>query len=111
MAASGVDTVYGGQDNDILYGEGDNDRLSGDLGTDSLWGGDGADHFALTVGGGLDWVGDFSFGIGDRIELAAGTSYTVVDLSGQAGVQISGATMGLAGVAYASFSSSWIVFV
>lgn len=106
------DTVYGGQGDDTVYGEAGDDHVHGDLGADLLYGGAGADRFGFRVGAGADWAADFSFAAGDRVQLAAGTAYTATSYQGQAMIVLSsGEALGLAGVAAASFSSDWVVFV
>lgn len=111
MGGAGADTVYGGQNNDTLYGDAGNDLLSGDLGGDILYGGAGADRFVLRAGSSTDWVADFNFAEGDRIQLAAGSTYTAGAYQGQALVILStGDIIGLVGVASTSFNASWVVF-
>ena len=91
----GDDTLTGGSAKDVLNGDGGNDRLFGGKGADTLNGGMGDDHLfgnqgadILTGGGGADIFGfvgstaadvitDFDFSAGDRIGIAAGTTYTV----------------------------------
>ena len=107
----GNDTVYGGQGNDTIYGDAGNDSLSGDLGNDVMYGGAGADKFGFAKGGGADWIGDFNASEGDHVVLPTGTAYTVANYFGQVLITLSsGDTIGLAGVAYSSFSSDWISF-
>jgi serralysin len=107
---AGNDTCYGGQGADSISGGDGNDLLSGDLGDDVLLGGAGADRYAIAVGGGFDWA-SFVAAEGDRIQLAAGTAYTVTSVSNQVVIELTGgARLGLAGVASGSFSSDWIVF-
>jgi Ca2+-binding RTX toxin-like protein len=107
----GSDSVYGGQGSDQVYGDSGDDRVSGDLGNDLLYGGSGADRFAFAVGGGQDWVGDFNFSEGDRILLAPGTAYTMVNHNGQVMISLgNGDVIGLAGVSTSGFSADWIIF-
>jgi Ca2+-binding RTX toxin-like protein len=107
----GDDTVYGGQDQDMLYGEDGADWLSGDLGDDVLTGGAGADRFLFRPGAGVDWVADFNAASGDRIQLSPGVGYTVVEVQGQAVIDLGGgARIGLAGVA-PSQMGDWLVVV
>jgi Ca2+-binding RTX toxin-like protein len=111
FGGAGNDTLYGGQDQDTLRGEAGNDLLSGDLGADILYGDAGADRFVLRAGSGTDWVADFNAGFGDRIQLSPGATYTVTSSSGQVMISLGGGDqIGLAGIADATFSSSWIVF-
>jgi Ca2+-binding RTX toxin-like protein len=106
----GNDTVYGGQGNDTVYGDDGNDSLSGDRGNDILYGGFGADRFGLAVGGGQDWVADFHAVEGDHVVLPTGAQYTVANYQGQVLITLSsGDSIGLAGVAFATFSGDWIV--
>jgi serralysin len=105
----GNDTVYGGQGNDSLMGGNGNDVLSGDLGNDTMSGGAGADRF---VGGaGQDWVVDFKSAEGDRVQMAAGTQFTLTTFQNQVVIDFgAGNTLGLAGVAPAQLGD-WLVYV
>lgn len=108
LGGNGADTLYGGQDNDTLSGEAGNDLLSGDLGNDALFGGAGADRFTTRLGGGVDWIGDFSQAEGDRIQLAPGTAYTLTSYQGQVIIDLGdGTQLGLAGVG--SVSGDWLL--
>jgi Ca2+-binding RTX toxin-like protein len=112
MGGAGDDSVYGGQNNDTVYGDAGADVLSGDLGGDILYGGAGADRFVLRAGSSTDWVADFNFAEGDRIQLAAGSTYATAQHQGQALVVLStGDIIGLVGVASTGFNASWVVFV
>ena len=107
---AGADLVFGGQDRDMLWGDDGNDTLSGDLGNDTLSGGFGADLFVLTETGGADLITDFSVADGDRIRLAAGTTYTVVASGNDARIELSGgANITLQNIAAASVQSDWIL--
>jgi Ca2+-binding RTX toxin-like protein len=73
---SGNDELYGNAGNDVLFGDRGQDYLDGGAGTDRLWGGFGADRFALRTltdttdtRAGADYIGDFSFAQGDRLDL------------------------------------------
>ena len=108
--SSGNDTLYGGQGNDLLFGDEGDDLLSGDLGADVLTGGPGADRFDFRAGGGGDWVTDFSSLQGDRVQLAPGTAFTLIEVAGQAVVDLGGGAMlGLVGVA-PSVLGDWLVY-
>lgn len=108
---AGDDTVYGGQGDDTVYGDDGADRISGDLGADLLYGGLGADRFLLRSGGGVDWAVDFNAAEGDRVQLAPGAAYTVVNQGGQAVIALStGDSIGLVGVSFSSFSPDWIAY-
>ena len=107
----GNDLIFGGQDADTLYGDAGDDRLSGDLGNDILYGNSGADRFVMLATGGVDWVADFNAAEGDRVQLATGQAYSVVNVGGQVYIQLTGGgAIGLAGVSFASFDSSWVMF-
>jgi Ca2+-binding RTX toxin-like protein len=106
----GADSVYGGQGGDTLFGDSGNDLISGDLGNDILWGGDGADRFTARAGGGIDWIADFSYAQGDRIQLAPGALYTIASVSGQVFLDLGGGHgIGLVGVSIASLGSDFVV--
>jgi Ca2+-binding RTX toxin-like protein len=110
----GNDTVYGGQGADMLYGENGLDALSGDLGNDTMTGGAGADRFLFRVGSGADVVTDFAKTSGDRIELAAGTSYVLTTSgAGWAVINLGGDSLTLTGVTSAELSNpnEWLLFV
>ena len=107
----GDDSVYGGQNSDTVHGDAGNDRVTGDLGNDVLYGEAGADRFVMLNTGGDDWVADWNFAEGDRIQLANGQAYTVSNVGGQAFISLGPtAGIGLAGVSFSSFSSDWIIF-
>jgi hypothetical protein len=73
----GDDVLRGGKGNDVIDGGDGDDWISGDKGDDTLTGGLGADTFHSSADAGLDLVTDFNLAEGDRIELDAGTPYTV----------------------------------
>jgi serralysin len=73
----GDDVVRGGQGADSVSGGEGSDFVSGDRGDDTVAGGAGADRFHGFSGCGLDRILDFKAAEGDRIELLAGTIYTV----------------------------------
>lgn len=116
----GNDTCYGGEDNDWvrggqgddrLYGDKGADWLSGDRGSDTLTGGAGADVFYGFSGIGLDYVTDFSRDLGDRIQLAPGTTYTLRQNGADAVVDLgNGDQIVLAGVQTSSLSGQWLFF-
>ncbi|HTI67497.1 MAG TPA: CAP domain-containing protein [Caulobacteraceae bacterium] len=110
FGGAGNDTLFGGQGGDSLYGEDGNDWLSGDLGADVLTGGPGADRFLFRPGSGADWVADFSSAAGDRVQLAPGTAYVVVDYQGQAVIDLgNGDRLGLVGVSIGAMGD-WLVY-
>jgi serralysin len=67
-----ADRLFGGDGADLLAGEAGDDLLFGGGGDDRLFGGAGADVFVFESGAGLDTVGDFDAGAGDRLGLAGG---------------------------------------
>lgn len=108
----GNDVVFGGQNEDRLFGDAGDDTLSGDLGNDTLTGGAGADRFVMAANNpGSDQVTDFNFAEGDRIQLAAGLSFTTGTSNGNAVLSLSnGGTLTLVGVSASAVQSSWVVF-
>jgi serralysin len=103
------DVVRGGQGDDALFGGAGADWLSGDVGADTLVGGTGADTFHTFATAGLDRVLDFSAPEGDRVQVDAGSTYslsqqgadTIIDFGG-------GNQMVLVGVQLSSLPSGWI---
>jgi serralysin len=107
----GADSVYGGQGNDRLFGDDGHDLVSGDVGDDILTGGAGADRFVLRPGGGHDWVTDFSFPDGDRVVVPLDSTVYAQNHDGQVVFLLStGDSIGLAGVPFAAYSDSWVLF-
>lgn len=84
FGGDGVDKLDGGTENDRLEGGADKDTLIGGLGddvligglgVDTLTGGLGVDRFLfLSAADGGDVIKDYSFGLGDRIEVS-GTAF------------------------------------
>lgn len=104
----GDDLIHGGRDSDILYGNLGNDWLSGDLGDDTATGGAGADTFYFLAGYGADHVTDFNAADGDRLQLAAGTTYTVTIVGADTVLTFDGGgSATLDGVT--GFSTGWLV--
>lgn len=110
FGGTGNDTCYGGQGNDVLNGQDGNDFLSGDLGNDTLTGGAGADRFYFGVNQGADVITDFSIAQGDKIALAAGTTYntsvsggnTIIGLAGGGSITVQGVALS---------GSDWLIYV
>ena len=74
----GADTLRGNGGFDLLEGGAGNDKLDGGTAGDALWGGGGRDTFrydsvgdAPVVAAGHEFIGDFSHGQRDRIDLSA----------------------------------------
>ena len=61
---------------------------------------------------GQDWVIDFNYSAGDRVQLLPGQSYVASNFSGQVLITLSsGDTIGLAGVDFNLFNSSAVLTV
>jgi Ca2+-binding RTX toxin-like protein len=69
--------MLGGQGDDVIVGGTGADFISGDRGSDTLTGGAGADTFHTFAGAGIDVVTDFSVSQGDKVQIDAGTTFTV----------------------------------
>lgn len=105
----GNDSLYGGQGADVISGGRDDDFLAGDRGNDILSGGEGADRFYFFAGADVDVVTDFNGWAGDRIQLAAGTTWSLSEVAGDTVISFAAGSVTLDGVSLASFQSSWIV--
>lgn len=86
-AGAGNDTILGGAGHDELGGGGGDDVLVGGEGYDDLTGGSGADTFVFAdadalPGASVDRILDFSRAQGDRIDLSAFGSFSLVDALG-----------------------------
>lgn len=90
LAGQGDDWLAGGLGNDTLNGALGNDTIEGNGGDDLLIGGGGADLFVFTAPSGTDTIADFNAAEGDRLQLAAGASYTVSDTAEGALVAFAG---------------------
>jgi serralysin len=98
VGGEGFDTVRGGQGFDSLSGGPGDDWLSGDLGADTMAGGPGADVFFIWGEAGADRVRDFNVSEGDRVQIAAGSSFSLSQVGADAVVQVGGAQLVLIGV-------------
>ena len=110
FGGQGDDSIFGGQGDDVVAGNLGDDVLNGNLGNDTLMGGAGADRFVFASGGGADTVSDFDFAQGDRIQVAAGMTWTIAD--GPNGAVISfgtGDQITLTGISATNVTSGWIV--
>ena len=105
----GADSLYGGTSSDTLYGGDGDDWLEGGGSPDALYGGLGADKFRM-IGTSLssDTVYDFVLGDGDRVVLAAGTTYTVTDLGNDIKITANSNNITLIGVT--DFDSAIVEF-
>jgi len=110
FGGQGDDFIFGGQGDDFVAGNLGDDVLNGNLGNDTLVGGAGADRFVFATGGGADTVSDFEFAQGDRIQVAAGMTWTIAD--GPNGAVVSfgtGDQITLTGISATSVTSGWII--
>ncbi|MEM0978674.1 MAG: hypothetical protein AAGH78_00230 [Cyanobacteria bacterium P01_H01_bin.58] len=78
---SGNDTLLGGAGDDRIWGDAGDDILNGEAGDDILFGDSGrtvgADTFILTVGEGIDTIGDYNKGgVIDTIQVLGSTAFT-----------------------------------
>jgi Ca2+-binding RTX toxin-like protein len=108
-AGSGGDLMRGGQGNDLITGGAGNDWISGDRGNDTVSGGAGADTFHTFSGAGRDRVLDFHIGEGDRVQVDAGTTYTVTQIGADTIIDMGGGDqMILVGVQMSTLTGGWI---
>ena len=108
-AGSGGDLMRGGQGNDSIAGGAGNDWISGDRGNDTLSGGPGADTFHTFSGAGIDRVLDFNPAEGDRVQVDAGTHYTVTQVGSDTVIDMgNGDEMILVGVQQSTLVGGWI---
>jgi len=106
---SGDDVVRGGQGDDVVRGNDGNDWISGDRGSDTLYGGAGADTFHSFSGAGIDRVMDFNAAQGDRVNLIAGSTYSLAQSGADTVVDLgNGDQMVLVGVTLSSLQAGWI---
>jgi Ca2+-binding RTX toxin-like protein len=103
------DLIRGGQGDDVLAGGGGDDWLSGDRGSDTLTGGAGADIFHSFDQAGIDRVTDFNAAEGDRVQLDAGTSYTLSQVGADVVVDMGGGNqLILADTQLSGLPAGWI---
>lgn len=108
LGGAGGDTIRGGQGDDVLVGGSGADWISGDLGNNTLSGGAGADTFHASSNGGIDQVLDFNFAEGDRVQLDAGTAYTVAQVGADTVINLGSGHMTLVGVQASTLGAGWI---
>ncbi|MCS3765091.1 VCBS domain-containing protein [Bradyrhizobium centrosematis] len=84
-ASVGHDTITGGVNG--VSGSGFNDTLKGGIGADNFLGNGGADTFVYVSGGGADFIGDFSHGQADKIDLSGAGIYNLADVQAIASQQ------------------------
>lgn len=105
----GDDIVRGGQGDDVISGGAGNDFLAGDRDNDTISGGSGADIFSTHGAAGIDRVTDFSLVQGDRVQLDAGTQYTLAQVGADTVINMTGGgQMILVGVQMSSLTPGWI---
>lgn len=106
---SGDDLIRGGQGDDTCSGDDGNDWISGDRGADTMTGGSGADTFHAFSGAGTDIVTDFSSADGDKVQLDAGTTYTLAQVGADTVVEMGGGDqLVLKNVTLTTLPSGWI---
>jgi Ca2+-binding RTX toxin-like protein len=103
---AGNDWLFGGRGYDLLLGGSGNDTLSGDRGNDTVDGGAGNDVFDFRNGGGFDQIDKFE--LGDRIELAAGTFFTVQTFSEHVEIDYAGGSITLTQTN--TFKPEWLIY-
>jgi Ca2+-binding RTX toxin-like protein len=106
---AGADILRGGQGDDVVFGWSGADWISGDRGADTLSGGSGADVFHSFADAGHDLVTDFSYAEGDRVNLIAGSQYSVSQAGADVVVDIAGgARLVLQNVQLGSLGQGWL---
>jgi len=106
---AGNDVLRGGQGDDRLVGQAGADWLAGDRGNDTMSGGLGADTFHSFGAAGVDRIIDFRVADGDRLQLAAGSTYSVAQVGADTVVSIGGgAQVIVQGVPLSSLPSGWL---
>jgi len=108
VGGAGGDTIRGGQGDDVLAGGSGSDWIAGDLGNNTLSGGGGADIFHTSGNAGIDRVLDFNFAEGDRVQLDAGTAYTVTQVGDDTVINLGSGHMTLVGVQLSTLGTGWI---
>lgn len=105
---AGDDVMRGGRGRDDMNGGPGRDWISGGREDDTLRGGPGGDIFNVFEGSGTDVVLDFKAGEGDRVEVALGAGYTVVQSGADTVIDLLGARLVLRGVTLADLPRDWI---
>jgi Ca2+-binding RTX toxin-like protein len=104
-----ADTLRGGQGDDLIYAGAGPQWLSGDRGDDTLVGGSGADIYHSFSGAGLDLVTNFDASKGDRVQLDAGTVYSLRQMGADTVIDMSGGdSLVLKNTLLASLPAGWI---
>jgi Ca2+-binding RTX toxin-like protein len=106
---TGDELIRGGQGDDVIVAGAGNDWISGDRGSDTLTGGTGADTFHSFSGAGMDVVTDFNAAEGDRVQLDAGTTFTVSQSGADVLINLGGTDeMILKNVTLSTLPTGWI---
>ncbi|ACG77706.1 endo-1,3-1,4-beta glycanase [Phenylobacterium zucineum HLK1] len=106
---AGNDVVRGGQGHDLIQGGDGDDFIAGDRGDDTLSGGAGADVFHSFQGAGLDRILDFNAAEGDRVQVLAGTPWSVSQVGADTVVTLgAGDAIVLVGVSAYALPEGWI---
>jgi Ca2+-binding RTX toxin-like protein len=106
---TGGDLMRGGQGDDVIVGGSGNDWISGDRGSDTVTGGAGADTFHTFSGAGMDVVTDFNVTEGDKVQVDAGTTYTLSQSGSDTLIDMgNGDQMILRNVTLSTLPSGWI---
>jgi Ca2+-binding RTX toxin-like protein len=109
VGGDGHDLLRGGQGDDSIAGGAGAEWISGDRGDDTISGGTGADTFHSSSGAGLDRVTDFNATEGDRVQLDAGTTYTVSQVGSDTVIDMgNGDKLILVGVQASTLPQGWI---
>ena len=106
---TGSDRIYGDRGNDQLRGGKDDDWIDGGAGDDQIWGDRGADRIRMSAG--TDTVWGFSFADGDRLELAAGLSYSIAESGDDITLTTAFGNTTLANTSLDQFSTGWVMAV
>ena len=108
-AGAGNDILRGGKGDDVLIGGPGVDWLSGDLGNNTETGGSGPTTFHSFSEVTLDLVTNFNQAKGDRVQLDAGTAYTVSQVGANTVVTMTGGgQVVLESVSLSSLHEGWI---
>ena len=111
LGGAGNNYLIGGEGTDALYGDAGDDVFYGSEGDDLFFGDLGADQFILIGLSGTDTVQDFNVADGDRMVLAAGTTYSLTDSGAGAVVDLGGDRMVLAGLPSSQLPPDSFLFI
>jgi len=112
IGSSSYDLIRGGQGNDSIVSGGGGDWISGDRGDDTIFGGGGDDTFHFFSGAGVDRILNYSISRLDKIQLDAGSVYTVQQVGNDTVIDLgNGDQMTLVGINTAAFLKSDAIFI